>query len=286
MKYIFIVQAGMSTTEIVKTGKYHFKITRNIQEYRGEIWSHTYKVGGDYPDCVNISYFYQNNRPLRVLIPHLLYEPECVIGSSLESGGGTETMIKTAIRYAYNDVKTLSVFEFQDNSHIDCIEKDLSTSPPRKIVKPLNLAYFYIAYHGMTWYEARFKAQMLDTVKYELYREKLKFLVDPKAKPSFEEFKTIILSGFGSLDLRIYLEKLYKTANTYRELFEAIPKSKRCDVLYPWLNTFMEHYLGLDFGVTYWGINVNTMDTHNSVGGSLKKGPHYRIFSYVKRSSL
>jgi hypothetical protein len=274
-------------TEIVQSGKYNFKIVRNIEYYRDEIWTHTYKVGGDYGDCLNISYFYQNNKPVRAVIPHLLYEPECAIGTTLDAGGGTEIMVKTALRYAFNDVKTVSIFEFQDSSHIDCLQKDLTKALPRKMARPLNLAYFYIAYHGMTWYEARFNAEMLDKVKYNRYRKQVKFLTDPATKPSFDEFKAIILSAFASLEELIYVEKLYAKTQTYREFFEAIPKTRRCDILYPWLNTFMEHYIGAVFSVKDWTINVNKMDeTRATTGGSLKKGQQYRIYSYEKMSNV
>jgi hypothetical protein len=277
----------MIHTEIVQSGKYQFKITRNILLRDEIIIVHTYKVGGDYTDCVNISYFYKNNKPYKVAIPHLLYEPECAISTTLEQGGGSEIMIKIAIRYAYNEVKSLPNFEFQDSSHIDCIDKDLTKVPPRKTLKPLNLAYFYIAYHGMTWYEARFNAEMKDKIRYKLYRERLEFLVNPVEKPTYEKFRGIIGSTIDSVDLDKYLEKLYNKANTYREFFEAIPKSKRCDVLYPWLNTFIEHYIGDVYSVKDWLINVHTMDNKKStVGGSLKKGRNYRIFSYIKMHSL
>lgn len=279
-----MLNAG-SHTQIVQTGKYNFKIIRNIAYYRDEIWTHTYKVGGNYGDCLNISYFYQNNNPVRALIPHLLYEPECAIGTTLDAGGGTEIMVKAALRYAFNDVKTLPIFEFQDSSHIDCLPKDMTKAAPRKLARPLNLAYFYIAYHGMTWYEARFNAEMLDKVKYNRYRKQLKFLTDPAAKPSFDEFKAIIVSAFGSLEELMYVEKLYKKTSTYREFFEAIPKTRRCDILYPWLNTFMEHYIGSVFSVKDWTINVNKMDGATT-GGSLSKGPKYRIYSYQKMSSV
>lgn len=271
----------MSHTEIVRSGKYSFKITRNVVMFRDAILIHTYKVG---LDCVNISYFYENNKPIRVKIPHLLYEPECAVGSSLENGGGTEIMIKTAIRYAYNDVKSLTNFEFEDNSNIDCT--DLTESPPRKNAKPLNLAYFYIVYHGMTWYEARFNAEMIDKAKYKIYKEKLKFLTDPSEKVSFKRFTEIIGSNFDSADSVLYLEKLYNNANTYRGFFESIPKSKRCDILYPWLNSFMEHYLDSIYSHTGWFINIHKMDSPKQVGGSLKKGPHYRIYSYRKTQNL
>ena len=284
----------MIHSEIVKSGKYYFKITRNIETYRHMIWVHTYKIGAnvvdcDFPDCINISYIYENNKPMKVKIPHLLYEPECAVGTTLETGGGTEIMIKTAIRYAYNDVRTLPNFEFEDNSHIDCIEKDLSKSKaiPRKISKPLNLAYFYIAYHGMTWYEARFNAEMIDNKKYLKYRDSLIFLTDPSKKLSYEKFFSIIASALHDIEIIKYLEKLYNNTNTYREFFESIPKSKRCDILYTWLNTFMENYIGSVFSVKEWFINVNTMDIpKNTIGGSLKKAAHYKIFSYKNIQSF
>lgn len=277
----------MTDFEIVQSGKYYFKITRNIRTYEGVTIIHTYKIGGDYQDCVNISYIYENNIPVRVKIPHLLYEPECSMGTTLERGGGTEVMIKTALRYAYKEVPTLPLFEFEDNSHIDCIEKNPIQSPPRKPTKPIHLAYFYIAYHSMTWYEARFLARMSHTPNYTKYREKLKFLTNPAEKVPFHDFLSIIGSSLESLASVSYLETLYSNANTYRAFFEKIPKYKRCDILFPWLYTFMETYLGSVFSDKGWVIDVRNMDTNTAlVGGSLRKGSLYRIFSYRKAHNL
>lgn len=269
------------STEVVQAGKYKFTITRNIQSYRDEIIVHTYKVGGDYADCVNISYRYEKNKPVQAKIPHLLYEPECTTGSLLEKGSGTEIMIKTAIRYAFNDVKTLANFEFQDDSHIDCIEKDTRKPPPRKPTQPLSLAYFYIAYHGKTWYEARFNAKMIDAGKYKNYKKSLDFLTDPAQKVDFVRFLQIIGEPLESL------EKYYTKALTYREFFEAIPKTRRCELLSGWLNTFMNHYIGSTFDDKGWFINVNTMDTPQDGGSaSLTRNLKYRIFSYRKMSNF
>lgn len=217
------------------------------------------------------------------MLPHLLYEPECAIGSFLEKGSGSELMIKTSIRYAYNDVKTITKFEFDDDSHIDCIEKDMSKRPPRKAIKPLNLAYFYIAYHGKTWYEARFNAKMMDAEKYRRYRQSLAFLTDPSKKPPFLEFLQII-SSIENIEL---LEKYYSKATTYREFFENIPKVRRCDVLYPWLNTFMKHYIGSAFDDKGWYIDATIMDSEaTQVGGCISSRLKYRIFSYKKMSNF
>ena len=255
------------------------------------ILTHTYKLGGAYKDCVNISYMYSNNSPVRVKIPHLLYEPECSIDSNLEKGSGTERMIKAAIRYAYNDVPSLPIFEFEDNSHIDCVPKNMLESPPRKPIKPLNLAFFSIAYNGSTWYELRFNATMSNTEKYAEYKERLSFLTDPLAKLPFIEFLHSIAISMDSVEQISYLEPLYISTNTYRDFLKAIPKDKRCDILAPWLHTFMKHYIGDVFSHTGWQIDVRTMDFKS--GGKRKEkrrsrkiGSHYRIFNWEERHNV
>ena len=276
----------MSKPEIIKSGKYEFQIIPNIQNYENRVFIHTYTIGGDYDDCINMSYTYKNSTPIKANISHLSYEPECSIGSSLEKGSGTEIMIKAIIRYAYNEVPSVSKFEFDDNSRIDCVEKDKSKSPPRKPTKPLNLAFFYIAYHDKTWYEARFNAKMMDPTKYRKYKESLSFLKDPAKKLPFADFLQIIGGALDSTENIKDMEKYYSKASTYREFFENIPKKKRCDLLYGWLDTFMKHYIPFDDKA--WFINVNDMDKPESIqtGGSLSRGRKYRILSYKKMSNF
>jgi hypothetical protein len=277
----------MIFTEIVKSGKHTFKITRNIMMRDENIFSHTYKIGGDYADCITISYVYKNNKPVQAKIPHLLYEPECNLGAFLEKGSGTEHMIKTSIRYAHNDVPSVTKFLFDDDSHIDCVEKDMGKAPPRKPTRPLNLAFFYIAYHGKTWYEARFNAKMVDDNKYKKYKESLGFLTDPAEKLPFTQFLEIIGISLESESQVKSLETYYKKGVTYREFFEAIEKKNRCAVLYGWLNTFMEHYIGTSFSDKGWFIDVGTMDQGEpQQGGATSRKMKYRIFSHRRMSNF
>ena len=273
-------------TEIITSGKYNFKLTTNIQLYEDRITSHTYKLGGRYGDCINISYKYKDNIPIKAMLPHLLYEPECAVGTFLEKGSGTEHMIKTAILYAYNDIKSIPIFEFEDDSNIDCATQ---SPPPRKLTKPLNLAFFHIAYHGTTWYEARFNAKMLDPEKHKKYKKSLEFLTDPAKKPEFKFFLEIIENKHpeGSSELK-NLEKYYNKSLTYRKFFEAIPKEERCNILYEWLDTFMNHYIFYDN--RGWYIDARRMNPGNAgnvqSGGSLSKNLSYYIFSYKKTSNF
>jgi hypothetical protein len=311
-------------TEIITSGKYKFKVTTNIQLYEGRITSHTYKLGGEYRkmlkldaplgvtsafedvmlvqefntdersedvikfgtqrygDCINISYKYKNNIPIKAMLPHLLYEPECAVGGFLDI---TEDMIKTAILYAYNDVKTIPIFEFEDDSNIDCATQ----SPPRKLTKPLNLAFFHIAYHGSTWYEARFNAKMMDPEKHKKYKKSLEFLTDPSKKPEFKFFLEIIENKHAEDSPQlINLEKYYNKSLTYRKFFEAIPKEERCNILYEWLDTFMKYYIFYDN--RDWFIDSRRINAANpsnvQSGGSLSKNLSYYIFSYKKTSNF
>ena len=306
----------MIFTEIVKSGKHAFKITRNIMMRDETIVSHTYKIGGEYADCITIAYVYKNNKPVQAKIPHLLYgvvptplmasmlplstpsgvlnfgtcltEPECSLGAFLEKGSGTEHIIKTSIRYAHNDVPSVTKFLFDDDSHIDCVEKDMGKAPPRKPTRPLNLAFFYIAYHGKTWYEARFNAKMVDDNKYRKYKESLGFLTDPARKVTFMQFLEIIGISLESESQVKSLETYYKKGTTYRDFFEAVEKKNRCAVLYGWLNTFMEHYIGATFSDKGWFIDVETMDQGESQqgGGTTSRIMKYRIFSHKKMSNF
>jgi len=277
---------SLSSNDVIQTGKYTFRVLKTILKHDERIIAHTYKVGGDYSDCITISYKYSNNIPISVSMPHLLYEPECAIGSQLERGSGTELLIKSAMLYAYKDVPSLPIFTFDDMSHIDCVEKDLTKPPPRKPIKPLNLSYFSIAYHGMTWYEARFNAKMIDDAKYTAYKESLTFLTNPEKKLPFKQFLEIAQP---SLDQIAILEPIYNTSDTYRQLFESIPERIRCDTMYMWLPSFMKHYIGTTFSEKGWKIDVNNMNERmprRRRGGSRKKRVNrsrkvlYRIYNF------
>jgi len=270
----------METTEIIKVGKYDFKIVEDIRSYNSRIISHTFRIGGNYDKCISVSYIYNYmNKPISAKIPHALYEPECSMDSNLEKGEGTIIMLKTLLNYVYNKIPSINNFVFDDMSHIDCVEKDMAKKPPRSATKPLNLAYFSIAYHGKTWYEKNFNAKMKDNTKYNKYRERLEFLTDSSKKVDYIEFLRITRPNS---ELYSYLEKIYNKSETYRDFFEAIPKSKRCDILYSWLVSFIEYYLKDVYTNYDWVIDITSMN--NVLGGNKKKiySYKYKLISYKK----
>jgi hypothetical protein len=257
--------------ETITVGKYVFVITENKLTYDERIISHTFKIGGTYHDCISISYTYHNMIPVSAKIGFVRYEPECTMGNNLEKGGGTAIMLKTILRYVFNKIPSITIFTFEDMSHIDCVEMDLSKLPPRKPLRPISLAYLSIAYNSLTWYEKYFDATMTDTDRYTKYRSTLDFLTNPKLKPDFLSFLQIAQPPQNQLD---FLKKVYEETDTYRAFFNSIPFNDRCELLRPWLKTFMEHYLNGIYSPYNWAINVTSPKIkHNSfIGGLRKKG--------------
>ena len=135
----------------------------------------------------------------------------------------------------------------------------------------------------MTWYESRFNAKMIDEEKYKIYKERLIFLTDPEKKVTFERFLEIAQP---SNDIP-YLETIYRRSNTYRIFFESIPAASRCDILYPWLVTFMKHYISDVFSEKGWMIDVTDMNSNRHRGGNYNaitrkrlRNKKYRIYHY------
>lgn len=282
--------------ETIKVGKYTFVITENKLVYSDKIISHTFKIGGSYDDCISISYTYNNNNdPISAKILFVRYEPECTMANDLEKGGGTAIMLKTLLRYLFKKIPSVHIFSFEDMSHIDCVEKDLSKPPPRKPLKPLSLAYLSIAYNSCTWYEKHFDARMIDHVKYSNYKEAVKFLTKPGSKVDFVSFLQIAKPPQEQFE---YLEKLYNQTNTYRSFFDAIPFEERCDLLRPWLKTFIEYYLGDTYDPYNWEINVLSPKIQTGGrrcrGGTMRRrkidsffpSSNYRITMYNEIHSL
>ena len=255
------------------------------------IVSHTFKIGGSYDDCIGVSYTYNGKTPESAKIMTVDYEPECSLGTSLEKGGGTAIMLKTLLRYLHNKIPSITVFTFEDMSHIDCGETDLSKPPPRKLSKPLSLAYLSIAYNSCTWYEKYFDARMSDERRYSEYRRSLEFLTEPSSKVDFVSFLQIAKPPKEQYS---YLEPIYAAAETYRDFFKAIPFKDRCEILRPWLVGFIDHYIYKFYSPLNWQIDVTSPKIRNSVGGGRKKTlkrrydfpSKYRIITYKDMHSI
>lgn len=150
---------------------------------------------------------------------------------------GWSPKLKQLIRYAHEQVKEISVFEFEDHLKIGKVP----------------LSYFYIIYTGMSWPEKHFNGKLKN---YTDYHSRLTFLKDPSQKPEFINFLEIAQPP--SIELVYRLKPFYMFSKTYKEFFDAIPMKDRFDLLNSWLKTFMDHYLKNVNGYVTWFLEYSS----------------------------
>ena len=270
---MYIIMDG-SKKIMVTSGSYKFQIIDNILFSRDktEIYSRNFKIGGSYPDCVNISIIYENNKPVEASIPFLLSDPECSFTRPLEKGNGAIIMIKTLLDYVYNELPTLTHIKFDDKSSIECateeeIKKGSRFRKKGTYVKPIPLYYFSILFNGQTWYEKYFNAKQKDEVRQEQYRKRVaEFLFSPEFKTNMNFDRFVSLFDKREEDMT-ELYQYYNNTNNFNDFFQSIPKKDRCRLVGPWIEQFMKFILKDVFYNENWIIHfpVKTSGGNNKI---------------------
>lgn len=247
---------------MVTSGPYTFQIIDNtlLSRDKTEIYSRNFKIGGTYPDCVNVSVIYENNKPVDACMPNLFSDPECSFSQPLDKGEGTILMIKTLLQYVYTQLPSLTHVKFDDKSSIECAtEEDLKKgSRFRKkgtYVKPMPLYYFSILFNGQTWYEKHFNAKQIDD-RHQLYRRRIDeflYLTDFKTNMEFDKFVSLFDKRE---DEMIELYQYYKNTNTFYKFVRSIPRDERCRLVGPWIEQFMKFILKDVFYNENWIIKL------------------------------
>ena len=232
--------------------KEYFKNEKHI--FEANVTSDFVKIGGKYNDCINISIQRdKDNFPIKAKIPHLESEPECSFDNILENID-TIDFIKASLQYVNQKFPTVTKFEFDDMSRIECGTKK-GDYPPRKFDKPFSLSHFYIALNGETWYENKFGAKIGNTYFYEIYRNNLIHLHD-KINMKYDIFKVNYSINEKQDSV---LSKYFSEEKTWHEFFNDIPRSERCSGLFNWLETAIMDILENTFTPHGWYIDINTM---------------------------
>lgn len=235
---------------------YRFKTRLNIFEASVNADESFVKIGGDkYRDCINVALVKREGVPVYAKIPHLESEPECGVAKFLDKTEKDTTIdfICGSLQFIHHLYPSIRRFEFMDDGKIECgIQAALK--PPRKIAKPLSLAYLYIAKYGSSWYETKFKAKLINEAHYQAYRDATRVLFQEHTM-KYSDFK-----GENSLSVeqdRI-LEPLYNSSSTWIEFFNSVPKESHCEC-FLWLPFFINKLLNDTFIQNTWYIDIETM---------------------------
>ena len=231
------------TSVKVKSGKYTFIIKEKTITRDEDIMYTTLQID---PDYVSILIRYTDNKPSSAnMSPN---DEECVSNEKNTNrvflSKGSKVMIQTLIAYVRQKYPTITEIEYDDMSSIECTTDEIN-------LKPMSLYNLSIAYNGLTWYEKYFGGRQQNMETHAKYRERVKILLYDKAtKPA--NFNDFIKIAHVPPNLWNELFEFYKTAETYSLFFNSIPKSERCRLLRPWIDTFMAHYLKNVFYNSNW----------------------------------
>lgn len=212
---------------------------------------YTLTIGSEKKSCINLTI------PVRETHKHIFMDhidatkpnAPCTIDGVVIKGEKTKQMFY----FARTLLKTLTdktIIEFTDNSHFPC---NITDTEIRHI--PLNVAY--LMFHGKTWYDALFNAELVDEVEKNKYKRLQERRKDPAFKPATFNFKTSVLNEM--------LTPLYNRTNTWEEFFNAINdefKEKKCKMVYMWLADAVCTLTinGNDiFGFQLWKIDIRNM---------------------------
>jgi hypothetical protein len=222
-------------------GKFIIRIHRHNDYRTKKLDYYTIMIGNSPRDpCVTISVPYNSNEPMK--LAYVTSEVECTLDNvSPIKGIATIQMIQLGITIARELSPKPITMELEDCSHFNC-------STPHGI-KKMALPSFYIAFHGKTWYEDKFGAQIKDPIIRQKYNDGILRLDDESAKP--DNFR------FGNSDIADELYDLYLKSNTWKAFFTNIDKKykqRKCWVIQPWIEDAMRHIFkdGLIYEMKTW----------------------------------
>lgn len=271
--------------EKIRVGKYNFKIIDRTENYYGYISSRNFKIGGNYPDCVNISVSYQNDIPVSL---YIVYDDECSFETPLDRGQGTIIMIKTLLNYVHKELPSIREVGFEDKSQIECATEDEKKSKRTRFQKkhsltiPSPLYYFSIAFNGKTWYEKHLNAVMKNQQEYQQFRTSIDNMLNSPDFKSNITYRMFVEKTSMQPNLDSVIRPLFENSTTFSDFFNSMPKEKRCEYIRGWITKFMETFLNHTFKNEGWIIPI-PIDTQH--GGKKSKKTYYLPRGRIRRNT-
>lgn len=239
------VSTGIPASFRINVKKMMCSDDRNTVDY------YTLTIGSEKNSCINLTIPVRDTEK-NIFMDHIdAAKPNapCTIDGVVIKGDKTKQMFYFAATLLKN-ITDKTIIEFTDLSHFPC---SISDTEVRQV--PLNLAY--LMFHGKTWYDMLFDAELVDVEEQKKYKKLQERRKDPAFKPKSFNFRT--------RELNDTLTNMYNKTNTWEEFFQAIQiefKEKKCKMVYLWLSDAVRALTvdGNDiFGFQLWKIDIKNM---------------------------
>ena len=267
----------------ITTKKHQFE----LQIKKNEYFDYIHIGSKHFKFCIEISILKQNSIAIKGKLIQVKAEPECGFPTFLDRGDSI-SMIFATFQICKHFYPQVNIYEFEDDSHIECgVQQDV-TMPPRKSIKPLSLAHLSIAIYGKTWYERHFNAKLLNPEKYIQFRTATENLDYPISR-TFQDFPEFIRKYHLNSYIQSNLTEYFDTEKTWYEFFSSIPKKQHCDLFYNWLPSCISDILQDTYTNRGWYINTHTIpELHITVTNNpvYKGGRKKQTRRRTKRSTV
>lgn len=178
----------------------------------------------------------------------------------LERGLGTVIMIRAAMEFVYREFARYKQgeFVFKDMSSITCKNPGFLRQEVSVFLYQLSLVK-----HGVTWYQKRFDAYLMDPEGLDAIETFVRFMEDPLNKLDFKEFVRTYFpreitrkKRFAALIDK--LREVYENTDTYRKFIGSLADTD-CSVFEEWLDKFYEKHCKLSTTL-FWYIPIKRYD--------------------------
>ena len=176
------------------------------------------------------------------------YYETCSENKGVKRGEGTVDMMNTAMSFVKHICPFIQSFELNDSS-----AKTYNNGAS------ISLPTFYIT-QGKTWYEEQFGAHLI-----EPFHTTYRTCIHEVMNKHIYDIEVFISEFMTNSDITIYkldqLRSIYKPKITvgdfFKALYETHTKSVACELLQPWIDTFMEKMGLLHYINNRWYISAD-----------------------------
>lgn len=250
---------------VTEYGKYKLKVTKDVETFYSlkaitkEIGV-VINLGGKDTNCIQNkvlhSVFSNTENCMQIKVPYegslgnILWiqsgkENECSIDDKEQSGEKLIHMVHLGITIAKEINSNLKTLELKDSASFKC-------KLPNGRLIAMNSTEHDIAFYQQSYYEKRYKAELLNNTLQKNYKENIKNFDDPSKKPL--EF------NFENNDIEKELLPLYNSSTTWKEFFHKINDKygkKKCTVVEVWIKSALLHILNDNiYSGQNWKIDV------------------------------
>lgn len=218
-------------------------------------------IGGIDNWCLEIQISPDN---LIAQMPKIEYDEKCSLTGRFNRGVDTLQILSLMISYITNEFPHIRHIAFEDFSYRKCNDR-----------QHIDLAYFYYALYGQTWYMKKMGARFERAEDLEKFTNASRIFNEMKKTMKWEDYDDCVSTEHPLPTDTII--KIYNAADTwhsfFRELSNQVDIAELCEYMSPWITTFIKKYTDLHFTAMKFIIDVPNMYLPKM---------NYNLIAYIK----